>query len=304
MVRLPLRATPLLLVLMSSLGCEGSFVNLGSSDDQLSGEPESWQVEPEPLLHERGFSVANPTLTADQLKLYYSQQRRGGSPEPYAPSLMYAVSAGAGFSAGSPLAVAESDALGVASPAIAPNGRELFFSRSNENGDTDIWRSTGRADRWSEPELVSELNSDFDDAPRPPALGGTVMALSSKRHGGLRYQIYFAQRASPASPFAQPSQEHLGAVNSPDFQSADALLSADGRALYFSSTRGARGDSDLYVARRADPDGDFGTPVALSELDTEAEERMPWLSEDGQTLYFVSDRPPLDEYAVYVARRR
>jgi hypothetical protein len=31
---------------------------------------------------------------------------------------------------------------------------------------------------------------------------------------------------------------------------------------------------------------------------------MPWLSSDEQTLYFVSDRPPAEEYAIYVARRR
>jgi hypothetical protein len=253
-----------------------------------------------------GFS--NPTLTADQRHLYYTHQQHGGDPEPYPTTVWHAVWDGARFNTGSELSLtsdAASDPFGVASPAISADGSELWFSRRIAVSDpaadtgTDIWRSTGQGDTWSEPALVAELSSAFDDSARPPAVGGTLMPLSSKRHGGSLHQIYFATRAADGS-WGAPNQEHLGNINSPDYLSADGFLSADGLSLYFASTR--TGDADLYVARRAALDADFGAPEALPpSLNTPFEERMPWLSADETVLYFTSTRS--GQYELYVATR-
>jgi hypothetical protein len=150
---------------------------------------------------------------------------------------------------------------------------------------------------------VAELCSDYDDAPRPPALGGTLMPLSSKRHGGVLYQIYLSERASPVAAWGEPSQALLATINSARYQSADGFITESGLELYFSSTRA--GSSDLYVARRASTHSAFGPPEALADLNTEWEERMPWLSPDGQSLYFSSNQPTrqFQQYELYVARK-
>jgi Tol biopolymer transport system component len=141
----------------------------------------------------------------------------------------------------------------------------------------------------------------FGDEPRPPAVGGTIMPLSSKRQGkGILSQIYFATRGADGA-WSAPNQEHLASINSPDYLSADGFLSADGLSLYFASKRS--GNSELYVARRTSLDDDFGEPAAVpgAGVNTPSEERMPWLSADERTLYFASNR--LGSYAVYIATR-
>jgi WD40-like Beta Propeller Repeat len=294
-------------------GCDGEFVSLGASGAPLgeagrSGGPaitSVWGIAAAPLLaQEEDLLLANPSLTQEG-ELYFSAQERGstsaGDPKP--TGVRRALPAANGFFA-APVALplGELTEVDVASPAVSLSGSELWLGM-NVGGNTDVFRCALRDGACGTPQRVAELSSGYDDAPRPPALGDTVMALSSKRHGGRHHQIYLAARASADAAWGAPSQAGLEAVNSAEFQSADGFLAEDGLALYFSSTRG--GNADLYVSRREDPSQPFGAPRALADLNSAAEERMPWLSPDGQQLYFVSNRPTeqFTQYALYVAQR-
>jgi hypothetical protein len=291
-----------------SSACDGGFVNLGASGDALmagsagslatagsGGSGEEWSVSA-PLLAVENFQISNPTLTADQHHLYYTLQKDGDDVTP--ARVMHATFDGQklGDSVELPL---PADRYGFGSPAISADGDELWLSRFNEQrGDTDIWRA-GQGDSWGELVLVPELSSMFGDEPRPPAVGGTLMPLSSKRQGqGVLPQIYFATRGADGT-WSAPNQDHLASINSLDYLSADGFLSVDGLSLYFASKR--TGNAELYVARRASRDEDFGEPTPLLGVNTASEERMPWLSADERTLYFASDR--LGSYALYVATR-
>ncbi len=70
-------------------------------------------------------------------------------------------------------------------------------------------------------------------------------------------------------------------------------LSADKRTLFFESNRA--GSRDLYVATRTSLEEDFGPPAELDATSSFADDRDPTLSDDGDTLYFTSDRdgPPV-----------
>lgn len=69
---------------------------------------------------------------------------------------------------------------------------------------------------------------------------------------------------------------------------SDPCLSKDGQVLYFSSTMpGGKGGADLYFCMR-DANGNWGAPQNLAALNTEGDERTPFLAEDG-SLYFSSD---------------
>lgn len=302
------------------VACQGELVNLGSTDIELGGGSGGsvagaaptgvWDVSSEPLLQQQeGMLLASPTLT-DGGELFFSSQQRGSQgPDELSPGAPHpvrvarAAPSASGFSEAIFLSFADGDPRDVASPAVSADGTELWFGSHVPGNQTEIFHSFVRGAVLSPPELVGELSSSADDAPRPPALGGTLLPISSKRHGGLLYQIYFAQRPNPSAPWSAPSQEQLRAVNAPGTQTADGFVTESGLELYFSSTR-AR-SSDLYVSRRSSLRAEFGAPEPLADFNTESEERMPWLSSDGQRLYFVSNRATkqYEQYALYVARK-
>ena len=58
--------------------------------------------------------------------------------------------------------------------------------------------------------------------------------------------------------------------------------------LYFNSNRS--GNQDIY-ASTLQPDGTFGQPQPITELNTAATEQQVTISRDGLEMYFISDRP-------------
>ena len=293
-----------------ALGCSGEVVNLGSSGLQASGGGSNvprgtWGVPSSPLFAQKaGILLANPTLTQGMDELYYSVQERGGNLDPNPPHVERALWDGTAWSNFAEQTLGDLMAPDVSSPAVSADGTQLWLGM-NSNGSTDIFECTRKADAWTTPVPVAELNSVKDDAPRPPAVAGTIMPLSSKRHGGPLYQIYLSTRETADAVWGEPSKALLGTVDSDAFQSADGFLDSSGLELYFSSTRASdHADSDLYVARRERLDAAFGEPEALSDLNdplARSEERMPWLSSDGTRLYFVSDRS--GQYTLYLATK-
>lgn len=146
---------------------------------------------------------------------------------------------------------------------------------------------------------MTELNSPEDDTPRPPAVNDTVMPLASRRDLG-GYRTYLAIRSSPEEPFAEPTL--IEELSVPGQSTVDGFLTEDGLMLLYSSA--AEEDrGDLYYATRASDDEPFGPPTAIFDLNTVADERDPWLSPDGTTLYFATNREgTLDLYVATVTR--
>ena len=70
-------------------------------------------------------------------------------------------------------------------------------------------------------------------------------------------------------------------------------LAADGRTLYFVSTRaGGRGGSDIWKSELQD-DGSWTTPVNLGDsINSPGNEMAPFIHPDGRTLYFSSTGHP------------
>lgn len=83
--------------------------------------------------------------------------------------------------------------------------------------------------------------------------------------------------------------ERLPAYLNSSTWDSQAAISCDGRQLFFASTRpGGLGGSDLYRCYRL-PDGSWSEPVNLGAgVNTPDDEEAPFLSNDGETLYFAS----------------
>lgn len=254
-----------------------------------------------PVLVEELFSGAkddNPTLTWDMKEIYFSSKREEGN-----TNLWWAHRENVDEPFSTPEFLADLSSSGFdTSPAVDGDGLTFWFASVREDagsGGLDILRvqRATRDEGWGTPELVPELNSDSDDIPRPTGAGGLIMPLASRR-GGADYLTYFAKRERADQAFTSTElAENLAAEN---ILVADAFLTIDGLAILY--TQAAEGQAgDLYYATRPNLEVPFSGVRPIASLNTEADERDPWLSPDGETLYFSSDRD--GTLAIYRATR-
>jgi hypothetical protein len=235
----------------------------------------------------------NPTLTGDLLEIYFTSDRGGNG------DLWFARRPSAGNSFGAPEPIASLNTAGFeTSAAISTDGLTLWFGsdRPGGVGAIDIWASTrtSRTSAWTAPGNVVALNSTADDIPRPPGARGTVMPMASTRATVNLYHTYFSARAGRGAPFGQPAA--IPRLAFTDRSTVDAFLSDDGLTMFYSSAGvltadgGLGSTGDLFVAWRRSTSETFEITQPLDDLNTAADERDPWLTPDGKTLYFTSDR--------------
>jgi formylglycine-generating enzyme required for sulfatase activity/serine/threonine protein kinase/WD40 repeat protein len=156
---------------------------------------------------------------------------------------------------------------------------------------TDLLLSSDHT--WSEPEnLGPELNSKLDDTGPSSSSDGLSLLFASKRPlGHVGFELWESRRESLNDPFGPPT-EFPRIVNS-NGDDDSPHLSVDGRQLLFASNRpGSKGDRDLYICHRGDRAAKWSAPKSLgTAINTDAREDRPFLTPDGLTLYFCSNRP-------------
>lgn len=114
--------------------------------------------------------------------------------------------------------------------------------------------------------------------------------------------------AATAQEFSDwTTPENLGSViNSAGFDGAP-FITKEGRYLFMASNRATgSGPLDIYVSHRQTRDHPWQDPLSLgASINTpEYNEALPYLSDNGQYLLFVSDRPGgCGNYDIYVSRR-
>lgn len=120
------------------------------------------------------------------------------------------------------------------------------------------------------------------------------MIFASTRPGGLgSNDFYISTRTNLQDDLAWQPPVRLDAISSSSdefgpwgFEDQNGLLT-----LYFNSNRpGGLGGNDIYVSRQG-PDGSFGTPILVPELNSTSNETFPTIRPDGLELFLVSDRP-------------
>jgi len=264
-------------------GCGGTVVDIGDP------KPPPYRFDAPRLLAELDattYSNQNPTLTGDLLDIYFTSNRgdtaadvwtahRASRSDPFDP----------------PTLVAEvSSPLYETSPAISVDGLSLYVGsdRDGTTGGLDIWAAT-RSDRnapWSALENLTALNSTMNDIPRPPGQHGLVMPMASERDVTGGYRTFLAVRPDVNQPF--DGMVLVAGLVGGDIL-ADAFLSDDGLTMFYAAAAGGA-KPDMYVAWRASTADRFSLPTPLTDLNTAADERDPWLSPDGTLFYFTSDR--------------
>jgi len=276
--------------------CSGQTLTLGRF------APASYRFEVPQLVAElrTDMRTDNPTLTADLLEIFFTSDRSGNG------DVWTARRSTRSQPFVSPTPVSEvNTSTFETSSAISADGLTLWFGsdRPNGAGTTDIWMTTrpNRNAPWSTPPTnVVPLNTAVEDIPRPPGQHELVMPLSSKQGSSAVYQTYLATRASTGAPFGPPVL--ISELAFPDKSTVDGFLTDDGLTLFYSSALlqapadgaapadGGVPTADLFVAWRRSLDEMFSMVQPLDDLNTPGDERDPWLTPDGKTLYFTSDR--------------
>lgn len=158
--------------------------------------------------------------------------------------------------------------------------------------DVDIWAAhrPSRHAPWSRPEnLPPPLNSPADDFCPTPAGDGALYFASTRTVPGETCglgDLYVVRRDTVDGAL---DVEHLPcAPNGPNTSGDEHGPSYANDRLYFSRSSAAT-PGDLYESERR-PDGSFGPAVALSTVNSPADDRHPTVRRDGRELIFASSR--------------
>lgn len=260
----------------------------------MLGERNPYRFGVPTLVSELAGGSENPSLTSDLLELYFTSARPDRTGDTGGNVWLARRSTPEGpFDAPVDLPEVNSAAFET-SAAVSTDGLTLWVGsdRPGGAGVLDVWRSTraSRSAAWSAPVNVPELNSPSRDLPRPLGNHGLTMPMSSERDSPERYQSFLADRASQSAAFAEPRA--IPELAFSDRSTVDAFLDDDGLTLFFSSSKPGE-PADLYLAVRSSVSEPFSAPSPLHELNTAAEERDPYLTADGSSFYFVSNRDGL-----------
>lgn len=189
-------------------------------------------------------------------------------------------------------------------PVLTADEETVIFTRQ-VNGNEDFFKSSKRHGSWDNSVFLSKnINTAmFNEGSQYISPDGMYLFFTGcNRPDGLgRCDIYLSKREGTdwSKPF------NLGApVNTAGWESQPSL-SADGRTLYFTSTRpGGRGGNDIWKSDLKS-DGSWTEPVNLGgNINTPYDEQSPFIHPDGETLYFSSNGwPGLGNKDIYVSRK-
>ncbi|MGB4774214.1 MAG: OmpA family protein [Daejeonella sp.] len=189
-------------------------------------------------------------------------------------------------------------------PVLTADEEMLIFTRQ-ENRNEDFYTSKKIGKEWSLAQYLSKnINTElYNEGAQSISPDGMYLFFTGcDRPDGLgRCDIYISKHEGKewSEPF------NIGApVNTPGWESQPSL-SADGRTLYFVSTRkGGFGGYDIWKSELG-TEGSWSVPVNLGpNVNTSFDEQSPFIHPDDQTLYFSSNGwPGLGNKDIFITRK-
>ena len=204
-------------------------------------------------------------------------------------------------------------------PVISPDGRTLYFGRKNHpanrygvkgsetiSGSQDIWFSEKVGDTWSTARRLSEvLNRDQYNTILSISPDGQTILLKGAYVNGTYETRGFSISNKTTAGWTVPVKVDIpGYEQMSKGKNEYGYLTMDGKAILLAFARKKNSeDDDLYVSFFED--GRWTRPIELGdEINTKYSETTPFLSADGKTLYFSSDRPGgQGSQDIYLTRR-
>lgn len=196
------------------------------------------------------------------------------------------------------------------SPAISSDDNYLLFTTRSadvtggleaRDGEffEDIFEATRSADgTWGATRAVpGKLNSAGHDASIQLFGKDTKMLLYRPVNNG---DIYVSERQADGTWSAPKSISDK--INSKYYE-ADAYITKDGQALYFSTNQFSKGNNlDLYKAEKQ-ANGEWGNPISLGGIiNTPFDEDSPFLLPDGRLYFSSRGHTSIGGYDIFVSK--
>jgi Tol biopolymer transport system component len=276
----PIRVIVLALSIAATLQAGGKFTDW-STPTNLGPAVNSSFSDSSPAVSKNGLTLyfnSNRPGSLGEADLYVSQRSSVG--EPWAPPVNLSVLNSAAFDQ---------------APALSRDGHYLFFAtdRPGGTGLLDIWVSrrehTNDDFVWETPVPITEINSSVNDA--GPAYfendeGRPQLYFQSQRAGGAGLADFYRTEQQEDGTWSTP--QRVAELSSP-FQEQRPSIRFDGLEIVFTSTRPPSVGFDLWVSTRESVTDAWSVPVRLN-INSPQSDTAPYLSGDGMTLYFTSDR--------------
>jgi hypothetical protein len=190
-------------------------------------------------------------------------------------------------------------------PAPSADGLTLFFSSILTTEDIFFATRSTRANGFATVTAVAGVNgADTEEGTPFISSDARSLFLFSTRPDpsapGDR-DLWIATRADESGAFSEPAL--VADVNSTDLEHLPRLT-PDGLTLMFVSGRDtANLGSNIWQARRASLEQPFGVPIELPGVNSNARDEGFWLSADGLTIFFASNRVDQTDMDIWVASR-
>lgn len=183
---------------------------------------------------------------------------------------------------------------------ISGDGSTLVYMHKLPFYDA-VYYSTKQDGKWSKPDNITpELLSDGNQFVCGLSYDGKTLLLSNEDefNSDIMMSLYDDEENRWTEALL------LGANVNTKYWESHASLSRDGKTIYFASNRrNGKGEMDLYMAELND-DGEFGQAQNIEALNTELNEDTPFITPDGEMLFFASQGfTSMGGYDIFVSKR-
>jgi len=242
----------------------------------------------------------DPCISADGLSLYFTSIRPGGfgSGDLWLSTRITIDDPwGEPVNLGSTVNTAHIDS----DPSLSTDGLSLFLrsNRAGGSGNEDIWVTTRATtdDDWGEPvNLGPTVNSSYAEADPSISTDGLSLYFSDYYQGPFRPggfgggDLWITMRPTADATWGEPV--NLGPPVNTAHADGMPSISSDGLVLFFTSSRpSGYGGGDIWITTRKTVSNPWGEPINLGQtVNSGFAETNQEISDDGSTLYFISDR--------------
>ncbi len=175
------------------------------------------------------------------------------------------------------------------------NGNRLIFGsdrplagENKDKRDTDLWYVDKEESSWGKPvKISSRINTDKNEMQPSVTKDGTLYYTGHWEKGKNNFGIFRSRFIN--SEFTEP--ELLDSNINTEYIDWTPFIAPDESYILFSSNRpGGFGNGDIYISLR-NSYGSWSVPENLGpEINTETNQRFPYISPDGRYLFFLDDK--------------